>query len=64
MQPVYDMCINQNTFIPIDYNPDIFFALIFTGVSKGFYEKTMKKTNAEIDSELAPYVLFYKGSLV
>lgn len=63
MQPIYDMFINQNTFIPIDYNMNIFFVPMFTGANKGFYEKAMKKTDAEIDPELAPFILFYKGSL-
>ena len=63
MQPVYDMFITQNTFIPIDYNLDIYFVPMLTGTNKGFYDKAMKKTKNEIDSELAPYVLFYKGSL-
>ncbi|PCI93856.1 MAG: hypothetical protein COB15_15605 [Flavobacteriales bacterium] len=63
MQPVYDLFINQNTFIPIDYNMDIFFIPMFTGANQAAYKKVMKKTKAEIDPELAPYVLFYKGSL-
>ena len=63
MQPVYDMFINQNTFISIDYNLDIFFIPMFTGANQAVYKKVMKKTKAEIDPELAPYVLFYKGSL-
>jgi len=63
MQPVYDLFINQNTFIPIDYNMDIFFVPMFTGASQAAYKKVMKKTKSEIDPELAPYVLFYKGSL-
>ncbi len=63
MQPVYDLFINQNTFIPIDYNMDIFFVPMFVGANQAAYNKVMKKTKNEIDPELAPYVLFYKGSL-
>ncbi|MDB4533533.1 hypothetical protein N9242_01580 [Vicingaceae bacterium] len=63
MQPVYDMFINQNTFIPIDYNMDIFFVPMFTGANQAAYNKVMKKTKSEIDPELAAHVLFYKGSL-
>ena len=63
MQPVYDLFINQNTFIPIDYNMEIFFVPMFTGANQATYNKVMKKTKSEIDPELAPYVLFYKGSL-
>ena len=63
MQPVYDMFINQNTFIPIDYNMDIFFVPMFTGKNQAAYNKVMKKTKSEIDPELAAHVLFYKGSL-
>ena len=36
MQPVYDLFINQNTFIPIDYNLDIYFIPMFTGSIKAF----------------------------
>ena len=63
MQPVYDLFINQNTFIPIDYNLDIFFIPMFNGANQTMYNKVMQKTKAEIDAELAPHVLFYKGSL-
>ena len=63
MQPVYDLFINQNTYIPIDYNMEIFFVPMFTGANQATYNKVMKKTKSEIDPELAPYVLFYKGSL-
>jgi len=63
MQPVYDLFINQNTFIPIDYNMEIFFVPMFVGVNQTAYKKMIKKAKAEIDSDLAPYVLFYKGSI-
>ncbi len=63
MQPVYDLFINQNTFIPIDYNMEIFFIPMFIGANQAVYNKVMKKTKSEIDPDLAPYVLFYKGSL-
>ncbi len=63
MQPVYDLFINQNTFIPIDYNLDIYFIPMFTGANQAAYNKVFKKTKEEIDSELVPHVLFYKGSI-
>lgn len=63
MQPVYDVFINQNTFMTIDYNLDIFFIPMFTGANQAMYNKVIQKTKAEIDAELAPHVLFYKGSL-
>ena len=63
MQPVYDLFINQNTFIPIDYDLDIFFVPMFTGSNQAYYDKAMQKTKKEIDPELIPHVLFYKGSL-
>ncbi|MBL4593646.1 MAG: hypothetical protein JKX68_07525, partial [Flavobacteriales bacterium] len=31
MQPVYDIFMNQHTFISIDYNLDIYFIPMFTG---------------------------------
>lgn len=63
MQPVYDLFINQNTFIPIDYNVNIYFIPMFSGVNKAAYNGVMKKTKKELDKELFPYVLFYKGSI-
>ena len=63
MQPVYDMFINQNTFFSFDYNLDIFFTPMFSGVNKAGYNSVKKKTMKELDAELQPYVLFYKGSL-
>ncbi len=63
MQPVYDLFINQNTFIPIDYNVDIYFVPVFSGVNKTAYNSVKKKTKQELDKELFPYVLFYKGNL-
>lgn len=63
MQPVYDLFINQNTFIPVDYNLDVFFVPMFTGSNQLMYQKAMKKTKEAIDPELAPHVLFYQGSI-
>lgn len=63
MQPVYDLFINQNTFMQIDYNMDIYFMPIFTGVNQVSYNAVMKKTKEDIDPELAAHVLFYKGSI-
>jgi hypothetical protein len=63
MQPVYDLFINQNTFIPIDYNVEIYFIPMFTGANQVAYKKVLKKTKSEIDPDLAPFVLFYKGSV-
>jgi hypothetical protein len=63
MQPVYDMFINQNTFIPIDYNLDMYFIPMFKAGQQTAYNMVFNKTNEEIDSELAPHVLFYKGEI-
>jgi hypothetical protein len=63
MQPVYDMFINQNTFIPIDYNVNIYFVPMFSGVNKMAYNNMKKRTQSELDTELHPYVLFYKGNV-
>ncbi len=63
MQPVYDQFINQNTFIPIDYNVNIYFVPMFNGANKVAYNSMKKKTKKELDKELHPYVLFYKGNI-
>ncbi len=62
MQPVYDLFINQNTLMQMDYNMDIYFMPIFTGLNQVSYNAVMKKTKEDIDPELAAHVLFYKGS--
>ena len=63
MQPVYDMFISQNTFIPIDYNLDMYFIPMFANNQQTAYNMIFKKTKEEIDVELAPHVLFYKGDV-
>jgi hypothetical protein len=63
MQPVYDMFISQNTFIPIDYNLEMYFIPMFKTGQQTAYNMVFNKTKEEIDSELAPHVLFYKGSI-
>lgn len=63
MQPVYDMFISQNTFIPIDYNLDMYFIPMFKTGQQTAYNMVLKKTKEEIDPELAPHVLFYKGNI-
>ena len=63
MQPVYDMFINQNTFIPIDYNLEMYFIPMFKSGQQTAYNMVFNKTKEEIDSELAPHVLFYKGDV-
>jgi len=63
MQPVYDMFINQNTFIPIDYNLDMYFIPMFKAGQSTTYNMVFNITKEEIDSELAPHVLFYKGNI-
>ena len=61
LQPVYDMFINQNTFIPVDYNVNIYFMSVFSGVNKSAYNSVKTKVKEALDPELIPHVLFYKG---
>lgn len=61
--PVYDLFIDKNTFIPIDYDVNLYFIPMFSGVKKGAYKTVMKKSKQQLDPKLAPHVLFYKGSI-
>jgi hypothetical protein len=63
MQPVYDLFINQNTFIPINYNVKIYFIPMFSGTNQIAYNKIMKRTKRELASVLQPYVIFCKGNI-
>lgn len=61
--PVYDLFIDKVTFIPIDYDVNIFFIPMFSGIKQGAYQTVMEKSKQELDPKLAPHVLFYKGSI-
>lgn len=61
--PVYDLFIDKNTFIPIDYDVYLYFIPMFSGVKKGAYKSIMEKSKKQLDKKLAPHVLFYKGSI-
>lgn len=61
--PVYDLFIDKKTFIPIDYDVNLFFIPMFSGIKQGAYQSVMEKSKKELDLKLAPHVLFYKGSI-
>jgi hypothetical protein len=61
--PVYDLFINKNTFISLDYDANVFFVPLFSGAKKGFYKPAMEKAKKQLDASLAPHVLFYKGDI-
>ncbi len=61
--PVYDLFIDKKSFIPIDYDINLYFLPMFSGLKKGAYKSVMAKSKKELDEKLAPHVLFYKGSI-
>ncbi len=46
-----------------NYDVNVYFIPMFTGVKRAAYKSTMKKVQAGIDERLRPHVLFYKGDI-
>ena len=61
--PVYDMFIGKNTFMSTEYDVNVLFIPMFSGIKKGAYKTVMKKSKEQLDPKLYDYVLFYKGSV-
>ncbi|MEM9324869.1 MAG: hypothetical protein AAGA85_04410 [Bacteroidota bacterium] len=64
--PVYNTFIHKpetpSLFVG-NYDVNVYFIPMFTGVKRAAYKSTMKKVEAGIDKRLHPHVLFYKGDL-
>lgn len=46
-----------------DYDVNVYFVPMFTGVKKAAYKTVMKKMKAKTDPRLVPHILFYKGEI-
>jgi len=46
-----------------DYDINVFFVPMFTGAKRPAYKKVMKKVKDKMNPKLAPYVLFYQGTM-
>lgn len=46
-----------------EYDVNVYFVPMFTGVKKAAYGKVMKKMKDKTDPKLVPHIMFYKGEL-
>ena len=46
-----------------EYDVNVYFIPMFTGVKKAAYGKVMKKMKSKTDPKLVPHIMFYKGEL-
>lgn len=64
--PVYQQLIKKpdaNDLFANSYDLNVYFIPMFTGAKRPAYEAVMKKVEAEVDRQMHPHILFYKGSL-
>ena len=64
-QPVFQKFIQKNTGLMsgFGYDVNVYFVPMFTGVNAAATGTAKKKALKNIDPQLLPYVLFYKGEL-
>ena len=64
--PIYQTFIYKPTkpvLFASEYDVNVFFVPMFTGVKKTAYKTVMKKMKSKTDPKLVPHILFYKGEL-
>jgi hypothetical protein len=64
-QPVFDKFIQKTTGVlaGFSYDVNVYFIPMFTGVNAAATGTAKRKAIKNIDPQLLPYVLFYKGEL-
>ena len=64
-QPVFQKFIQKNKglFEGFGYDVNVYFVPMFTGVNAAATGTAKKKASKNIDPNLLPYILFYKGEL-
>lgn len=64
-QPIFQKFIQKNTglFEGMGYDVNVYFVPMFTGVNAAATGTAKKKALKNIDPNLLPYILFYKGEL-
>ncbi len=64
-QPVFTKFIQKNKglFESFGYDVNVFFIPMFTGVKSSAAGTAKKKAAKDMDPQLLPYILFYKGEL-
>ncbi len=64
--PIYQTFIYKPTkpvLFASEYDVNVFFVPMFTGVKKAAYKTVIKKMKSKTDPKLVPHILFYKGEL-
>lgn len=64
-QPVFQKFIQKNTglFSDFGYEVSVYFVPMFTGINAAATGTAKKKALKNVDPNLLPYILFYKGEL-
>ena len=64
-QPVYEKFIQKSKGLmsTFAYDVNVYFIPMFTGVNAALTGTAKKKTIKNVDPQLLPYILFYKGEL-
>jgi hypothetical protein len=66
LQPIYDTFIAKSdkpVLFDDTYDINLYLVLMFTGSNEGMAAPAKKKMREELDPELKPYVLIYKGDI-
>ncbi len=61
LEPTYDKFIAQTQLVPYDIN--LYFIPMFTGLKAATADAAKNKLKTDIDNQLHPYILIYKGDL-
>ena len=61
--PLYDKFILKRGIFDADYNLNLYFIPMFSGLKKAAYESTLKRLKASNRKDLFNNILFYKGDL-
>ncbi len=64
-QPVFEKFVRKSTGLMADfgYDVNVYFIPMFTGVNAAATGTAKRKALKDIDPQLLPYILFYKGEL-
>lgn len=66
LNPIYNEFIEKPekpSLFDFSYDINLYFIPMFVGGNKAFAEQAKKKMSSQLDKELAPYVLIFKGEL-
>lgn len=64
--PIYQQLIKKpdpNSLFAFDYDVNVYFIPMLTGAKRPAYQKVMEKVEKEVDKQLHPHILFFKGTL-